>query len=337
MKPFGTWLALGAAGAVAAVIIAAGILFHRFDAPGPLAGPAIVVVPQGTGVAAVAGLLARHGVIRSALVFEAGVRISGNGARLRAGEYEFPGYVSARGIMDMLTSGRILVRRLTIPEGLTTAQVYWMVSVAYGLDGDLGPMPDEGTLLPDTYHYSYGDGRAAILMRMSQAMTETVARLWRDRAPGLLLQSPREAVILASIVERETGRADERARVAGVFFNRLARNMPLQSDPTVAYGTALDAGEENRVLSRLLSRDDLKRPGPFNTYLNRGLPPGPIANPGTAAIHAVFHPEKTDALYFVADGTGGHAFAVTLDEHNRNVRRWRRLRSAPGTPVADAP
>jgi UPF0755 protein len=332
MKPLWSWLALGAAGAVAVVIVSAGLLFHRFDAPGPLAGPAIVVVPQGAGVAAVAGLLARHGVIRNALVFEAGVRISGNGGRLRAGEYEFPGYASARDIMDMLTAGRILVRRLTVPEGLTTAQVYELVSIAYGLDGDLGPMPGEGTLLPDTYHYTYGDTRAVLIQRMSQAMTETVARLWRDRASELSLRSPHEAVILASIVERETGQPVERARVAGVFFNRLARNMPLQSDPTVAYGAALDAGMENRVLPRPLSRADLKRSGPYNTYLNRGLPPGAIANPGAAALYAVLHPEKTNALYFVADGTGGHAFAVTLDEHNRNVHRWRRLRSASDAP-----
>jgi len=340
MKPLGSWLALGAAGAAAAIIVSAGILFHRFDAPGPLAGPAIIVVPQGAGVSAVAGLLARHGVIRGALVFEAGVRISGNGGRLRAGEYEFPGRVSARDIMDMLTSGRILVRRLTVPEGRTVAQVYELVSIAYGLSGNLGPIPDEGTLLPDTYHYTYGDERAALILRMSQAMTETITRLWRDRAPDLSLQSPHEAVILASVVERETGQAEERARVAGVFYNRLARNMPLQSDVTVAYGAALDAGVDSRVLSRPLSRGDLKRPGPYNSYLNRGLPPGAIANPGAAALYAVLHPEKTDALYFVADGTGGHAFASTLAEHNRNVRRWRSLQASSGdaaSPAVDAP
>ena len=340
MAPLRSWLALAAAGAVAAVVISLGILFHRFDAPGPLAGPAIVVVPQGAGVARVADLLARHGVIHNALVFEAGVRISGNAARLRAGEYEFPGHVSARDIMDMLTAGKILVRRLTVPEGLTTAQVFEMINVAYGLAGDVGPIPQEGTLLPDTYHYSYGDERAALVQRMSRAMTETVIRLWRDRASGLPLNSPREAVILASIVERETGRADERARIAGVFYNRLRRNMPLQSDPTVAYGTALDEGIGSRLLDRPLRRADLKRPGPYNSYLNRGLPPGAIANPGVAALYAVLHPAETDAFYFVADGTGGHAFASTLREHNRNVRNWRRLQASSDdapVPVADTP
>lgn len=336
MKPVLRCLALAGGALAAVVIVAVGLLFHRFDAPGPLGGPAIVVVPKGAGVGAIADLLARNGIIDSAFVFNAGVRLTGNAGSLRAGEYEFPGRVSARGVVDRLRAGKTLVRRLTVPEGLTVPQVYALVLAAYGLDGDLSPMPEEGSLLPDTYHYSYGDQRAEIVGRMGRAMNETVTTLWRARAQGIGVNSPRDAVILASIVERETGRADERARVAGVFYNRLARGMPLQSDPTVAYGAALESGAETRVLDRALTRRDLERAGPYNTYLNRGLPPAPIANPGRAALEAVMRPEDTDALYFVADGNGGHVFASTLEEHNRNVRRWRRLRDAREKDSPDA-
>jgi UPF0755 protein len=213
---------------------------------------------------------------------------------------------------------------------MTTAQVMGLMNAAYGLEGGLGGdlalIPGEGTLLPDTYHYSYGDKRRKMIRRMTRAMTQLVTRLWRDRAPNLSFASPHEAVVLASIVEKETGKPDERALIAGVFHNRLKRKMILQSDPTVAYGAALAEGIPERVLGRALTRADLDRSGPYNTYRNRGLPPGAIANPGRAALEAVLHPARTDALYFVADGSGGHVFAKTLAAHNRNVRRWRRLR-----------
>jgi UPF0755 protein len=320
------WLAFATGGLLVVVTLAFGFLMHRFDAPGPLAGPSIVVVSKGTGVGAIADLLARQGVLASAFVFEAGVRVSRAGAALRAGEYEFPGRASARDVMDILRGGRTVVRKLTAPEGMTTPQVIALVTAAHGMEGLVGPMPPEGDLLPDTYHYSWGDGRADMIARMEKAMTEAVARLWRERAPDVPLTLPADAVILASIVEKETGKPEERARIAGVFYNRLRRGMPLQSDPTVAYDRALAAGIPERVLGRALTRKDIETPGPFNTYLNRGLPPEPICNPGIAALTAVLHPEKTDALYFVADGNGGHAFARTLDEHNANVRRWRKLR-----------
>jgi UPF0755 protein len=307
-----------------------------FGAPGLSPAPALVVVPKGAGVSAIGDLMVRHGIVRSTLVFGAGVRITGNAGALRAGEYQIPARASARAVMEILRSGKTYVRRLTTPEGTTTAQVVNLVTTAYGLVGEIGPTPAEGALLPNTYHYSWGDRRRDMIAGMERAMTETVASLWRERAEGLPIRTPREAVILASIVEKETGKPEERALIASVFYNRLRLGMALQSDPTVAYGRAVAAETPERVLGRPLTRKDLETPDPFNTYLNRGLPPQPICNPGRAALLAVLHPAPTDALYFVADGSGGHVFAKTLDEHNRNVARWRLLRDgrqpAPAAP-----
>jgi UPF0755 protein len=309
-------------------------LHNAFDRPGPLGGQARVVVPKGKSVAQIAGLLERHGVVSSSLLFVIGVRLSGNQGRLRAGEYDFPGGISARGVMEALKAGITVVRKLTIPEGATTARVLELLQGAYGLRGGLKAPPAEGTLMPDTYHYAYGDQRTALIARMEKAMRDETSRLWRTRSKGLALRSPREVVILASIVERETALGAERPMIAAVFLNRLKRRMALQSDPTVAYGVALKAGVPDRVLRRPLSRADLATPGPYNTYLNKGLPPHPIANPGRAAIAAVLHPASTKALYFVADGKGGHVFAPNLAEHNRNVRRWRRFQRQRRKPGA---
>ncbi len=196
-----------------------------------------------------------------------------------------------------------------------------MVAAAEGLSGETGPVPPEGSLLPETYHYSWNDDRAALVERMQTGMEVVLAELWPERAEGLPINTPEEAVILASIVEKETGVAEERPLVASVFVNRLKRGMRLQSDPTVVYG--LTNGQ--RPLGRTLTFRDLDRPSPYNTYTNGGLPPGPIANPGRAALEAVLHPAESRYLYFVADGTGGHAFAKTLVEHNRNVAKWRKI------------
>lgn len=311
---------------------------NAFDRAGPLTGQARVVIPRGHGVADIAGLLERHGILASGLLFTIGVRLNGNQGRLRAGEYDFNGGISARGVMELLMSGRTVVRKLTIPEGVTTARVLELLAGAYGLRGSLGGMPAEGALLPDTYHYSFGDQRKELVSRMEKAMSEAISKAWDGRSKGLALLSPRDALILASIVERETAREDERPMIAAVFLNRLKRGMALQSDPTVAYGVALKEGAPDMVLRRPLTRADLIAPGPYNTYLNRGLPPNPIANPGRASIQAVLHPARTKALYFVADGKGGHAFAVTLEVHNRNVRRWRRyLREHRKPGAADQP
>jgi UPF0755 protein len=295
-----------------------------YAAPGPLAEPAQVVVPRG-GTTAIAEALAERGVIRDPRAFLAAVWLTTGEGPLRAAEFLFPAGASLRDVLEVLRRGRPVQRRLTIPEGLTARQIAALIERAEGLFGET-PAFDEGALLPETYAYQWGDQRAAVVRRADQAMDAALAELWRGRAPNLPLATPREALILASIVERETGKADERGRVAGVFINRLRRNMPLQSDPTAAYAAA-DGG----VLERPLTRADLDRDHPFNTYRIRGLPPGPIASPGRDSLRAVLNPEATEFIFFVADGTGGHAFARTLEEHNRNVARWREIERQRGS------
>jgi UPF0755 protein len=310
--------------------LAAGVVlwgWSQFGTQGPLKAPATVILDPGLGLQGIARRLEEGGVIGSATVFAAGVRLAGAHHRLRAGEYAFEPGVSPRAVMDELVAGVVVVHRLTLPEGLSSAEIVALVGAAPALTGEIaGPVP-EGSLLPDTYHYVYGDDRAQLIVRMQVAMQAALDELWPARADGLPFASPEDAVTLASIVEKETGLAGERALVAGVFVNRLRVDMPLQSDPTVVY--ALSRG--GVVLDRPLRRFDLEVDDPYNTYRHRGLPPGPIANPGRAALEATLHPAETGAYYFVADGTGGHAFAATLDEHNANVRRYRDMLSG-GVP-----
>ncbi|WP_137181457.1 endolytic transglycosylase MltG [Roseomonas sp. AR75] len=300
---------------------------RAYVAPGPLAEPTQMVVPRG-GLTAIAGALAERGVIADQREFLVAAWATRSQGALRAAEFVFPAGASLQEVLAVLRTARPVQRRLTIPEGLTVGQITAILERAEGLTGAM-PRFDEGQILPETYAYQWGDSRAAVVRRADQAMDAALAELWAARQPNLPLVTPRQAVILASIVERETGKAEERGKVAGVFINRLRRGMPLQSDPTVAYAAA-DGG----VLDRPLTRADLDRDHPFNTYRTRGLPPGPIASPGRDALRAVLNPEDTEFLYFVADGSGGHAFARTLDDHNRNVARWReieRQRNAGGT------
>ncbi len=306
--------------------------YAQFVRPGPLVAPATLVIPKGAGLGGIAAQLAGAGVIRHAAVFEAGAKITGADGRLKAGEYAFPAAISVRDAIALLESGRTVVRRLTLVEGATVAQVTAQLAGVDGLQGDLGGMPEEGSLLPETYHFSYGDRRQEMVGRMAKAMDEVLTRAWAGRKDGLPIVSPREALILASIVEKETGVAEERPRVAAVFVNRLKKGMRLQSDPTVVYG--LTGGKE--PLARALTRQDLRTPSPFNTYLESGLPPAPICNPGRASVEAALNPADTEDLYFVADGNGGHAFAKTLDEHNRNVARWRKARDQEAAEPADS-
>lgn len=335
----GAWirrLGLGAIAVGAVALVAVAVLFNAFERAGPLTGNALVVVPKGAGLKTITELLHKHGIIESKFVFKTGVRLTGRQSRLQAGEYSFPAAINARAVADLLVSGKTVVRKLTLPEGATVSQALIILRAAYGLAGPVVRVPAEGALLPDTYHYSYGDLRADLIARMETAMVQEVAYLWGRRAKGLPFKAPHEAIILASIVERETAVAAERPMVAGVFLNRLQRKMPLQSDPTVAYGIAYDKAMPGRILNRPLTRADLKKPGVYNTYLNRGLPPEAISNPGRESIHAVLHPARTEALYFVADGKGGHAFAASLKEHNQNVRRWREIRDAARKAVTEA-
>jgi UPF0755 protein len=311
-------------------------LFVAFDAPGPLAEGRTMVISRGLSVEEIGGLLTQRGIVSHQLVFSVGVRLSGKASALRSGEFAFPAGITARAAMDILLSGKTVVRHLTIPEGLTTAQVLALVQNAEGLEGPLTLTPDEGALLPETYNYSWGDTRDGMVRRMTKAMSDTLADLWAKREPGSLLSSPEQALILASIVERETGIAAERPLVASVMTNRLKRGMRLQSDPTVAYGIAHEDHLVGDQLSHPLTRDDLIRPTPYNTYVIDGLPPAPIANPGRAAIKAALNPAQSDFLYFVANGTGGHAFAKTLDDHARNVAHWRALEKAGEKPLEKA-
>jgi len=311
---------------LATAIVAAGAVYSwgkaRFESPGPLRERTVVLIPRGAGLEAIAARLHDAGVIARPLVFRVGARLTGKARRLKAGEFAFPARVSPEAALNIIVSGRTVARRLTIPEGLTSREVVAEVMAAPALTEEVREVPPEGSLLPETYHYHWGDSRGALIDRMQGAMKSLRAELWPERAENLPFDTWREAVTLASIVEKETGVAEERPLIAGVFVNRLRRGMRLQSDPTVRY--ALTDGE--RALDRRLTRDDLELEHPYNTYHSVGLPPGPIANPGRAAIAAVLDPAETDYLYFVADGTGGHAFAKTLREHNRNAAEWRRIR-----------
>ncbi|MEM7442301.1 MAG: endolytic transglycosylase MltG [Pseudomonadota bacterium] len=308
------------------LLVAAGMAFAfwQFGRPGPLQSETIVVIPRGVGLSAVAEQLESAGVIDNSYLFMAGVVLADAQGGLRFGEYAFPPSVSGEEVMEIIESGRTVVHSVTIPEGWQVYQVIDLLEEDDRLSGEIEVIPDEGTLLPETYNFDRGMERQAILDRMSESMEAAVAELWEDRAEGLPIETPEDAVILASIIERETGVSGERALVASVFVNRLERGMPLQTDPTVAYALTLGEGP----LGREITRADWEYESPYNTYVVDGLPPGPIANPGRAALEAALHPEDTNYLYFVADGSGGHAFAESLEEHNRNAAEWYRLRDA---------
>ncbi len=290
-------------------------------APGPLQQPTTVVIHSGSGLSAISRELEGAGVIAHARLFELEARRSGQARALKPGEYQFPAAVSIAATLDKIVRHDVVARFVTVPEGLVTANIARILLDAPGLIGDVPADIDDGDLLPETYRYEWGDTRASIVARMRAARDQALQELWEKRAPDLPVSSAQEAVILASIVEKETGVASERPRVAAVFINRLKRGMKLQSDPTVIYGIAPEAGDLNRPITRA----DLEAANAFNTYIVTGLPPSPICHPGRAALAAVLNPHQSDELYFVADGTGGHAFAATLAEHNKNVARWRKL------------
>ncbi len=295
-------------------------------APGPSTETTNVVVEPGSGVRGIADELTAEGVIGNPWVFKIHVRLEGVEDRLTAGEYAFPAGVSVAETVRMLREHEVVQNRFTVVEGWTVQEVFEALEAEPELTGELSEPPAEGTLLPDTYFFQRGETRAELVARMQAAMEAELDAAWAARAPDLPLASPEDALTLASIVEEETGVDAERAIVAGVFVNRLRRGMLLQTDPTVIY--ALTKGEA--PLGRSLLRADLAVDDPYNTYRYEGLPPGPIANPGRASIRAAVQPAATPYLFFVADGSGGHAFARTLEEHNANVRSWRRVQQEQG-------
>lgn len=299
------------------------------DRPGPLARPTDIVVPHGSATEVGVVLQARH-VIRSLLAFRVAATVTRRQGPLHAAELAFPAHASLREVLAVLRTAPPVEHSLTIPEGLTAQRIAALVNDAPAATGHVAP-PSEGSVLPQTYDYTYGTPRQAILTRAEAAMRRALAKAWANRAPGLPLRSPRDALIVASIVERETALPSERPHIAAVYLNRLRLGMPLQADPTVVYAASNGTG----TLGHPLTRAELELNNPYNTYRHRGLPPGPICSPGIASIKAVLHPTASKDLYFVADGTGGHLFARTLAAQNRHVAEWRAHQAAMRARAAD--
>lgn len=310
-----TMLATGATGV---------ILYNQYERPGPLDATRTVVIPKGEGRIAIAERLEKEGVIANRWTFVAGHLFeSAFGVRksleMKAGEYDIKEHASMRQVMETLAEGKSILYKVTLPEGLTSQQMVERIKAEPNLSGEITTVPAEGTMLPDTYRFSKGMARQELVERMQIEMEKALAALWEKRQGDLPLRTPEEAVTFASIVERETGRPEERDRVAAVFHNRLKKGMRLQSDPTIIYGIAAGQG----ALGRSITKADIDTKTPYNTYQVNGLPPGPICNPGRAALEAALNPAKTTDLYFVADGSGGHAFSETLKDHNSAVQKWR--------------
>lgn len=308
---------------IAAIGIALWLGRGWFHEPGPSERTTTFSVPKEAGTSRIADLLAQRNLISDQRTFALGVRAYGKDGKLKAGEYEIKAGASMKEIMDLLESGRSILYSLTIPEGWTVAQVLARIAESEILTGEMpATMPAEGSLIADTQKFERGTTRQEIVDRMQKAQSDLVKRIWERRDSSIPVKDINEFVTLASIVEKETGRADERPRVASVFINRLRKGMRLQSDPTIIYGIFGSAGKPS---DRPIYKSDIEKPTPYNTYVIDGLPPTPIANPGRAALEAVANPSQTEDLFFVADGTGGHVFAATLEEHNNNVRRWREI------------
>jgi UPF0755 protein len=318
-----------------AVVAGAGLFLgkQRFEMPGPLAADKVVNIPRGSGIRDIADVLQREGVIDQPWVFVGGVFALKAREDLKAGEYQFTAHASLRDVVQTIVDGKVIPHQISIPEGLTSEQIVARLLADDTLVGNIKEIPREGSLLPDTYSFNRGMTREQIIQRMQSAQQRLIKDIWDRHSSDLPLRTPDQLVTLASLVEKETAKPDERTRIAAVFVNRLNKKMRLQSDPTIIYGLVGGKG----TLGRPIVRSEIEQPTPYNTYVIEGLPPGPIANPGRAALEAVASPARTKELYFVADGTGGHTFSETLEQHQRGVARLRALErgdSAAIDPVA---
>jgi UPF0755 protein len=337
LTPARRWVVgLTAAGATLALIAVALALWGlwSYQGPGPKAangGSTTVILRHGAGLTEIASTLQRAHVVRSSAVFMAVAQLTGAARELKAGEYAIASGASMAKIFDEVRNGRVVRHLLTIPEGFTSEMAAELLSATPGLAG-AAPQAPEGAILPDSYQYELGDDRATVLKRMMDARDQTLATLWSKRQPGLPFASPEEALTLASVVEKETGVASERPRIAAVFVNRLRSGMRLESDPTVIYGIS-----RGHSLGRGLRLSELATPTPYNTYLISGLPPTPISNPGRAALAAVLDPPKSGELFFVADGSGGHVFASTFEAHRKNVAAWRSVEKSRAAMAVTGP
>ena len=319
---------------LAAVVAAAALVLgkQRFDAPGPLAEDRVVNIPRGSGIRDISDVLMREGVIDQPWVFVGGVLVLKAREDLKAGEYQFKAHASLRDVVATIVDGRVVAHQLTVPEGLTSEQIVARLLDDDVLTGNIKEIPREGSLLPDTYNFNRGITREQMIQRMQQAQQRVLKEVWDRHSPDLPIKTPEQLVVLASLVEKETGKPEERTRVAAVFVNRLKQKMRLQSDPTIIYG--LVGGKA--TLGRPIMKSEIEQPTPYNTYQIDGLPPGPIANPGRASLEAAANPARTRDLYFVADGTGGHAFAETYEQHQKNVARLRAMESGDQKDQAPA-
>jgi UPF0755 protein len=303
--------------------IALAIGKQRFDAVGPLPEDRVVNIPRGAGIRDIADVLVRDGVIDQPWVFVGGVLVLKAREGLKAGEYQFKARASLRDVVATIVEGRVVTHQFTIPEGLTSEQIVARLLDDDILTGNIKEIPREGSLLPDTYNFTRGVTREQMIQRMQQAEQHMLKDIWDRHSPDLPIKTPDQLIVLASLVEKETGKPEERSRVAAVFVNRLKQKMKLQSDPTIIYGLVGGKG----TLGRPIMKSEIDQPTPYNTYQIEGLPPGPIANPGRASLEAAANPARTRELYFVADGTGGHAFAETYEQHQKNVARLRAIES----------
>lgn len=315
--------ALVVAGALAVVLLL-GWLAGGWYLPGPLSKDTAFIVPDGAGLVRIAADLERQGAIRSAEAFRIRARVLGGRGVIKSGEFALPAGASPARVLAILQSGKVIRRFVAVPEGMPAILVIEKLMAEPLLTGTVD-VPREGSILPDSYDFVRGESRAAVLARMQAAMDRTLKELWAGRSANTVAKTPQEAVVLASIVEKETGKPEERRMVAGLYSNRLRIGMPLQADPTIIYPIT-----RGKPLGRRILQSEIAAVNDYNTYSMRGLPKGPITNPGREAIAAVLNPAKTDALYMVADGTGGHQFSSTLDQHNAAVAKWFALRRARG-------